>query len=150
MPLFVQLMVFVGYLSFTLLFIDQSKDHIDFNMVLAISCFSTQCLLNLIACYFADRLEEDLLDLADVTYNLLWYKIAFKEREFMPWIIRRAQKTIRLSGFKTIECSMRTFMKVWNSYWFSIIVILKILFLLNSQLFRSASSYYLIFRQMSE
>lgn len=111
-PLFYQLMAFVGFIAFTLLFMDQSKDHIDFNMVLAVNCFFIQCLLNLIACYFADRLEEDLLEVTDATYNLLWFRIAVREREFLPWIIRRAQKSVRFSGYEIIDCSMSTFMKV--------------------------------------
>lgn len=105
-------MAFVGFIAFTLFYIDQSKDQIDFNMVLATNCFCTQSLLNFIACYFADHLEEDLFEVGDVTYSLLWYKIAYKEREFLPWIIRRSQKSVRFSGFTIIDCSMATFMKV--------------------------------------
>lgn len=127
-PLFYQLIGFVGLIAFTLLFLDQSKDQINYNMILGMNCLCTQSLLNFIACYFADRLEEDLLEIKDVTYNLLWYKFAYKEREFLPWIIRRAQKSIRLSGFTIIDCSLATFM----------------------MLFRSAGSYYLIFRQLAE
>lgn len=83
-------------------------------MILAINCLSTQCLLNIAACYYADHLEEDLIKVGSVTYNMAWYKMALKEREFLPWIIWRSQKTIKLTGFKIIDCSMATLMKVGN------------------------------------
>lgn len=70
-PLFYQLMGFVGLIAFTLLFLDQSKDQINYNMILGMNSYCTQTLLNFIACYFADRLEEDLLEIKYDTYNLL-------------------------------------------------------------------------------
>lgn len=111
-PLLVQLMGFVALICFTLLFADQNKDKIDFNMILAIDCFTTQCLLNYVACYYSDYLKNDLLEVGDMIYNLQWYKIAYNERGFFPWIIRRSQKPISFSGYKIIDCSLATFMKV--------------------------------------
>lgn len=147
-------MAFVGFIAFTLLFLDQSLQKIDFNMVLAVNCLCAQTVLNFIACYFADRLEEDLLEVGSVTYNMPWYKMPLKEREFLPWIIWRSQKTIKLSGFKIIDCSMATLMKVRTVQKLVLFFLLNMkMFIkftkLNLQLFRAAGSYYLIFRQMA-
>lgn len=111
-PLLIQLMGFVALICFTLLFIDQNKDKFDFNMVLALNSLTSQCLLNYVACYYSDHLKDDLFEVGEVVYNLQWYKIAHNEREFLPWIIRRSQKPISFSGYRIIDCSLATFMKV--------------------------------------
>lgn len=111
-PLFYQLMAFVAFLAFTMLFMDQSKDTIDFNIFLALILFSTQCLMNSIAGHFADNLNDDLEYVGEMAYDLNWYKMAQKDRAIVQWLIHRSQKSIRLSGFTIIDCSMATFLKV--------------------------------------
>lgn len=152
-PLFYQFMGFVAFLAFALLFMDQSMSQIDIDTIYSINLITCQTSLNLIACYFGDNLSRDLLDVADVSYNIIWYQFALKERTFLPWIIRRSQIPFQLTGFKLIDCSMSTFMKVYILAFSAMRPFLRpksSFFQSLLQLFRSAGSYYVIFRQAAE
>lgn len=63
-------------------------------------------------CHFATNLTNESTDIADKTYNTLWYLLPLEQQKMISPIIRQGQIPFVLDGFKIFSCSMETFSKV--------------------------------------
>lgn len=111
-----QLLVCVINIAFGLFSLDQTLD--EFNSTAEHSIVSIFCMLSLALIYFyyADRLTVDLLEIGDVFYNLLWYKLPAQEQKLLIFPIRRAQQEFRLKGIEIFICSLQYFGTVCVHY----------------------------------
>lgn len=110
--LFIMLVLFVLFLTFGMLSIDEQLEKLDVNALLSFAALSTQTLLNVLFCYFSDNASVKLRDIAWITYNIRWYEMTLDERPFVQWIIRRADKPFVLTGASIFPSTMNTIAKV--------------------------------------
>lgn len=97
---------------FDLISLDQTLHQLNTTTVHNIATLFTVLALAFIFCYYADRVTVDLLEVSDIFYNSLWYKLPFQEQQLLILPIRRAQKKFRLKGYTVFECSIEVFVKV--------------------------------------
>lgn len=79
------------------------------NLTLIMMIMFTYCLLS-------ERITSDLLEIGDVFYNSVWYRLPFKEQRLLVIPIGRAQRVFRLSGLGLINCSLAVFLTVTVFY----------------------------------
>lgn len=100
-------------ISFHIFFISfQTFEHFNLHILLNLNSLFTQILFNYITCYNANNVTSKALSVAEITYNIHWYKLPVKKQRFVQMMIRRAQKPFYLKGYDIVECSLSTFLKV--------------------------------------
>lgn len=122
---FFQLFLFVIFIALTLFCLDQSLERMDNNAILSMNCFVTQALFNTLFSYFSDKVSSRSMEIGWFVYRIHWYELPPKQRLFIEWIIRRAQKPFIITGAKIIPSSMETIAKV-------LVRLLKLLSLLSN------------------
>lgn len=110
--LFIMLLVFVLFLTFGLLSIDEQLEGLNMNAIISLNCLLSQGLLNSLFSYFSDNASVRLNEIAWITYNVRWYEMPLNEQVFVQWIIRRADKIFVLTGAKIFPSSVETMAKV--------------------------------------
>lgn len=125
-PLFFLLIVFAGFIAFTLLSLDQGVQDLSFEIVLSLNCMFTQLLVNFIFSSYANNLTLCSVGIADIAYSSNWYELPLNQRNLILFVIQRSQKIFFLNGYHMFNCSMETF----------------------QQLIRKSFSYFLLFRQL--
>lgn len=106
------LVIFVLFLTFGMLSIDEQLEKLDTNALLCLNALATQTLLNVLFCYFSDNASVRLSEIAWITYNIRWYEMPLDERPFVQWIIRRADNPFVLTGARIFPSTMGTIAKV--------------------------------------
>lgn len=110
--LFIMLLVFVLFLTFGLLSIDEQMQELNMNVIINLNCLLSQTLLNSLFSYFSDNASIRLNEIAWITYQVRWYEMPLSEQTFVRWIVRRADKIFVLTGAKIIPSSVETMAKV--------------------------------------
>lgn len=110
--LFFLLVLFAGFVAFTLLSLSQGVQDLSFEIVLSINCMFNQILFNYIFSSYGHRLSICSLGVADVVYFSQWHQLPLIQQNLILMIIRRAQQTFYLDGYRFFNCSMETFQKV--------------------------------------
>lgn len=67
-------------------------------------------------CYYADYAKAQMGSVSAITYNAYWYRYSVDQRQFIEWIIRRAQKPFITTGGNIFPLSMETFAKVCGDF----------------------------------
>lgn len=130
----------------TSLLILQTFRHFSLNILLNFNSFFTQILFNYISCYYANNVTMKSFAAAEIAYDMEWYKLPVQNRLFVQRMIQRAQKPFYLKGYDIVDCSLSTFLNVslirsqtlWSDDDFCSIL----------QFFRTAVSYFLIFKRV--
>lgn len=89
------------------------------------------------------------LSTAEIVYNTFWYTYPVDSQRLIVQMIQRGQTPFHLKGFDIVDCSLETFLKV--NCLFSAFNWAEIENVVDDylQFFRTAVSYYIIFRQFS-
>lgn len=105
-------------------------------------------------CYFANSVADHVSENADIAYGLNWFDHPVAMQKYVILIIVRANERIEFSGFGLITCSMEMFEEVCIFLFRNMEALIvhsnTILFWSLFQLFKSACSYYLVFREFSQ
>lgn len=112
--LFYQLMSCVLFSVFSLFALDQSifMHKIDFTTICSLAALLSALIPTFVYCYFSEGLTADLLEVSDILYESMWYKLPNQEQKLLILPIQRAQRVFRLNGFKFVACSLDTFSRV--------------------------------------
>lgn len=106
--LFIQLLSFVIFIALCLFSIDRSLESFDFDAMLRIYCLIAQTMFNSVFSYYSDNARYRSQEIAQITYNVQWYIMPLKQREFIRFIILRAQKPLIITGGKFFTSSLET------------------------------------------
>lgn len=107
--LFFQLLSCVTNAAFALFALDLTLGELNFDTLITIMSTINVLSSTFIYCYFADGVTSDLLEIGDIFYNSLWYKLPLREQKLLFLPIQRAQKEFRLDGFGMVYCTLETF-----------------------------------------
>lgn len=110
--LFIQLLSFVIFIALCLFSIDRSLENFDFDAMLKIYCSIAQTMFNSVFSYYTDNAKGRSQEIAQISYNVQWYIMPLKQREFIRFIILRAQKPLVITGGNFFPSSMETMANV--------------------------------------
>lgn len=110
--LFIQLLSFVIFIALCLFSIDRSLENFDFDAMLKIYCLIAQTMFNSVFSYYTDNAKGRSQEIAQISYNVKWYIMPLKQREFIRFIILRAQKPLVITGGNFFPSSMETMANV--------------------------------------
>lgn len=113
--IFIQLLIFVIFIALCLFSLNRCLENFDFNAMLMFDCLIAQTIFNSVFGYFSDNVKERSEQIGRITYNLRWYEIPLKQREFIRFMIQRAQKPFIITGARLFPSSMATIASV-SSY----------------------------------
>lgn len=125
--LFFLLVLFAGFVAFTLLSLSQGVQDLSFEIVLSINCMFNQILFNYIFSSYGHRLSLCSSGVANDAYFSQWHQLPVIQQNLILIIVRRAQQTFYLDGYRFFNCSMDTFQKV-NAHFQQITNIFEIFF----------------------
>lgn len=117
--LFFQLLLFVLFLALSMYCVDRNLERMDINAVLSLNLFISQAIFNTLFSYFSDRVSDQAEEIGWFAYKTCWYKMPWKQRYFIQWIIRRAQKSFEFTGAKIVPSSLETMANVLISLSFT-------------------------------
>lgn len=170
-PLFYQLLVYVVFLALNLLQFDRVTDcisliamagtdfiynfqtvsELNFSVILNLDALLNQIIFNYITCNYASNVTTKLSSVSDIISNSFWYLYPIDVQKLLPLAIHRSQLPFRLTGYGVITCSMATYLAVCISLKsFKRIFVQEISFhnfSIYFQLFKSAMSYFVVFRK---
>lgn len=106
--LFFQLLLFVIFIALSLFCVDQYMNDMDLNAILSFNLLISQVLFNSLFSYFSDEVSEQSNIIGWYAYDMHWYLMVIKQRYFIEWIIRRAQKPLIITGARIVPSSMET------------------------------------------
>lgn len=116
--LFFQLLLFVIFIALSLFCIDQNMERMDVNAILSFNLLVSQALFNSLFSYFSDIVSDQSSAIGWYAYNMHWYEMPIKQRYFIEWIIRRAQKPLIITGARIVPSSMETMGKACGNVTF--------------------------------
>lgn len=94
------------------LFVVESSDGLSFETVSALVDISMIVGLSFAYFYFSERITTDLLEICDIFYNALWYRLPARQQKLFMLAIQRGQREVRLTGLGLFDCSMPIFSRV--------------------------------------
>lgn len=110
--IFFQLLCSVVIIAFILVAFNETNGY-NLQMLLAnCNIFALNVIMCYVYCYFSEQVTGIAVDIGDVVYKSLWYKMPVKDQILIGLVIVRAQKEFRMSGFGIIECSLELFLTV--------------------------------------
>lgn len=112
----VQLILFVVFLALSLFCMDQHLDEMNLNAILSLNCLISQTMYNTLFSFFSDKVRTRSVDIARYAYDTRWYELPLKQRIFIAWIVRRAQKPLVITGGRIIPSSIETIAKAWEKH----------------------------------
>lgn len=111
--LFYQLLISAVIMAFNLFGLETAK--LDLYTVLAFTELMCTIVPTYIYCYLSEQLTADLLDIGDIFYSSVWYKLPVNLQRLVTLPILRSQWPILLSGLGLIDCSLSVFLSVGQS-----------------------------------
>lgn len=117
-----------------------------------IICIICSLMWSYLFCHFGNSTMNHVSTISDIAYNSNWFGYPVKLQKYFIFIVLRSHKRSRFIGFYLIPCTMETFGQVcalfqWsthrnnNFFW---------CFKLYFQVLKSACSYYVFFRGLSQ
>lgn len=110
--LFYQLLICVLNIAFGLFSLVQTLDELSLDTYHSITALFNMLASTFFYCYYADRATWDLLEIGDIFYNSLWYKLPIQEQKLLIIPIQRSQMLFVLKGFEFFDCSLQLFAAV--------------------------------------
>lgn len=109
--IFIVLLSCVLFLVLMLLKMDQFTT-ITYDSISIFDALLTYSIICYVYCRFSENITSKSLEIGDIVYNSLWYKMPLKEQKLIILMIQRSQKEFRLSGLGLVDCSLATFLAV--------------------------------------
>lgn len=109
---FFQLVICAIFIAFILSSIDQNLQNISYDVVISLFSLSLQILLNFATCKCAQSVQSRSLEVAEMVYDSLWYRLPCSQQKMIAFIIERAQKPFYFRGYQIFTCSLHTFLTV--------------------------------------
>lgn len=109
---FFQLVICAIFIATILSSIDQNLQHINYDVVINLFCLSLQVLLNFATCKSAQSVTSRSMEVAEMVYDSLWYRLPCSQQKIIAFIIERAQKPFYFRGYRIFTCSLNTFLTV--------------------------------------
>lgn len=113
---FFQLVICAIFIATTLSSIDQNLQHINYDVVINFFCLFLQILLNFATCKYAQSVTTRSLEVAEMVYDSLWYRLPCSQQQIIALIIGRAQKPFYFRGYRIFTCSLDTFLTVYQKF----------------------------------
>lgn len=110
-PLFANLLCCAIVIAFNLLLLEVS-DHIDLSIVASLYNMSATMTMTIIFCFLSEHITAVLLNVGDVFYESMWYRLPTRQQKLLGLALSRSQREFRLKGLGMIYCSLFTFSKV--------------------------------------
>lgn len=105
-------------------------------------------------CYFGNMASDRLSSLGDTAFATDWYNYPVEWQKFVILIALRSGKPVYFKGLNVITCTLEVFGKVSRVLFCSLFYFPSWIFFLISifsfKIFKSACSYYIIFRSFSQ
>lgn len=117
--LFFQLLICVLFIAFGLFALNQTLIELNFNTYDCMIALLSALFSTFVYCYYADGVTTDLMDICNIFYSSLWYKLPSREQKLLILPIMRSQILFRLNGFGVINCSLEVFASVCYQFWSS-------------------------------
>lgn len=95
-------------------------------MIVGLYALAFQTIFNYILGYFSDKVSFASLNVANIVYDMNWFKFSVEEQKLILIMIQRAQTQFHFRGNDSIVCSLHTFLKVTS--------FVGIIFLLNDSI----------------
>lgn len=110
---FFQLFICAIFIAIILTSIDQNLQHINYDVVINFFCLFLQILLNFVTCKYAQSVTSRSLEVVQIVYDSLWYRLPCNQQKMIAFIIKRAQKPFYFRGYRIFTCSLDTFLTVY-------------------------------------
>lgn len=107
--LFYQLLLCAGNLAFLMAGIDSD---INLDTLVAVCGLSTVLMPTFFYCNFSENVTTHLLSIGDSFFSYPWYELPVTYQPMLIFPIQRSYKEFRLTGYKIVDCSLRTFSSV--------------------------------------
>lgn len=113
---FFQFVIFAIFIAIILSSIDQNLQHINYDVVINLFCLCLQILLNFTTCKYAQSVSSRSLEVAEIVYGSLWYRLPCSQQKIIAFIIERAQKPFYFRGYQIFTCTLDTFLMVHRTF----------------------------------
>lgn len=94
------------------LYVFELIDTIDLQIMAALIDLLNMVFMTFSYFYLSERITADLLEIGDIFYDSLWYRLPAKQQRLLVLPIERAQRVFRLNGLGLFDCSLATFLTV--------------------------------------
>lgn len=98
--------------SFIIVIYFQNIKHISLAMSLSVNALINQIAFNYVTSNYSTNVSFKVSTVADIAFRAPWYQFPISQQKLFGLIIQQSQKSIQLTGYGIITCSMETFLKV--------------------------------------
>lgn len=117
-------------------------------------CIICSLLWPYLFCHYGNSTMDKVSTIGDIAYNSNWFELPVKLQKQFIFIILRSHKRSSFIGFHLIPCTMQVFGQVSFKYKPAVAMLHRISLeysvLFCFQVLKSACSYYVFFRELSQ
>lgn len=90
----------------------QNIQNISLAMALSVNALINQIAFNYVTSSYSSNVSFKVSTVADIVFSAHWYQFPTAQQKLFGLVIQQSQKSIQLTGYGIITCSMETFLKV--------------------------------------
>lgn len=98
------------------LFSLQSNDLISTDTVVSVYELLCVVVMAFIYCHLSDLATSYLLRVGAIYYNCDWFTVPTKQQKLFIILIQRSQREFHFNGLGMIDCTLRTFLSVFEHF----------------------------------